>query len=627
MLTRVAACMFLTFFMLNISAQRVDSVQIISGIEIKADRISVFSVGLKVEKIDSITLGIRQGTSLAALLAEQSTVSLRSYGPGGIAMLSMRGTNSSQSGIFWNGINLGQPNMGQTDLSRITTFDFGDISLQSGGASALLGSGVIGGSLHLSNSMDFSSPLKSSVILNGSTSGKLSGGFKLGAGSNRLAYVGSLSGSWSENNYWYSAFNGERKQLEHALTKSISSVHQSEYILNARQRLIAGFWYQSTNRLIPPTMTMSKSDQQLWDQAIRSSLQWSYIVAKQSFIIRTGFIDEKEKFESPVALIEDSYHLNTLLTEFEYKRLFGKQFTLGSGATSHLIRADIPFYNGIEYQPEGSVWLALAVNRSKTGIKGVLNLRQDFSKGYTIPFCPSLSAEVPIIKDVMISFGISRNFRVPTLNDKYGNTDLNPENSYNMEMGASLHIPKGKFFESNISISIYNLLIDNLIQWVPVNASIWKPQNVQKVWSRGVEVSSKTDWEMFGLKGNFKFAYAYSPSTYSETSEKEQNLLNNQLIYIPIHKVIEVFYVTKGSYYAMFSYSMTGKRYVQVDNTKELPVYALLDISAGTTVKAKKMKFKVQAEVANVLGTVYQSILYYPEPGTSFSVNLIISKL
>lgn len=628
MIGRVVLFLFCNCVILQLTAQKTDTIQSISGVEITSGKISAFSAGLKIEKIDSTTLSIRQGISIATYLSEQTPVFLRSYGPGGISTLSVRGTNSSQSGVFWNGLNLGQPNMGMTDLSRISTFEFSDISLQSGGASALLGSGVIGGSLHLSNPMKFTSPVQSSVLFSGSSTGRLGGAVKLGAGSNRLAYNGSLSGEWNENNFKYTDFNGNSVRLEHALAKSVSTVHQAEYILNQKQRLSAGFWFQTTDRQIPPTMTMAKSDQQQWDQAVRSSLQWSYAGTNQSFIVRSAFIDEKEHFQSLTAVIDAFYHLNTLQSEFEYKRNLGEQITLGSGATARIIRADVPYYEGIESQPEGSAWLALAFNHSETGIKSVMNLRQDFAKGYKIPFCPSVSAEIPVTKQISTSFGVSRNFRVPTMNDRFwipgGNPEIKPEDSWNFETGATFHLKKTEIFKSKISISIYSLFIDNLIQWVPGNDGIWSPLNVQKVWSRGVELSSRTDWEYAGFNGYFRLGYNYSPSTYRETTE--ENVLNKQLIYIPVHKVNETFFIGKGEYYTMFTYSITGKRYVQSDNSKSLPAYSMLDFYMGTTVKVNKLKLRFQAEIRNVFNKTYQSVLYYPEPGRSFSLNLLISK-
>ena len=614
---------------LKISAQQYDSVHSIAGVEIKAGKISAFSAGLKIVKIDSTALTIRQGASLAMLLSEQSPVFLRSYGPGGVSTLSVRGTNSSQSAVFWNGINLTQPNMGMTDLSRISTFEFSDISLQSGGASALLGSGVIGGSLQLSNPMKYSSPLKSSVLVSGSSIGRMTGGIKLNTGNTRLAYSGSLVGEWNPNDFKYTDYSGNRVRLEHALSKTFSTIHQVEYILNEKQRLSAGIWFQTTDREIPPTMTMTSSDQKQWDQALRSSLQWIYTGNKQSFIVRAAFVDEKEHYQSENLLIDAFYHLNTFQTEFEYKRYINKQFTLGAGTSGRVTRADVPYYSGIEFQREGSVWTALAYSHSETGITSVLNLRQDFSEGFKIPFCPSFTLEVPVSKQISTNFGISRNFRVPTMNDRYwipgGNPDILPESSWNIQAGGAYKYQSGENIQSRIAVDIYSLLIDNLIQWVPVDNGIWSPQNVQKVWSRGVEISSKTDFQMYGFNGYFRFGYNYTPSTFRETTSNGSDVQDKQLIYIPLHKVVETFYAGKGKYYTMFSYSLTGKRYVQSDNEKSLPAYSLLDFYAGAAFKTSRSSFRIQAEIKNLMNKTYQSVLYYPEPGISFSINLLIS--
>lgn len=630
MIKRVILFFFCMSLILELSAQQLDSIQSISGVEITANKMSAFAAGIKIQKFDSTTLNILQSISIATLLTEQSPVFLRSSGPGGVSTLSIRGTNSSQSGVFWNGINLNQPNLGQTDLSRISTFEFNDISVQSGSASALLGSGVIGGSLHLANNMKYSTPLQSAVSFSGATSGKLNTSAKISVGNKNLAYTGSISGDWNQNKFYYKAFDGSTIRLQHALMKSISTIHQAEYRLSPKQRITAGIWYQTTDRQIPPTMTMAESDQQQWDQAIRCSVQWSNTGVNQSVKLRAAFVDEKEHFQSKTADINSIYHLNTFQTEIEYKRSFGKNLSLGGGSTGRLIRADVPYYQGIKYQPEGSFWVGLAYNQLNKGIKAAINLRQDVTKGYKIPFCPAFSAELPVTKLILSSFSVSRNFRIPSMNDRFwipgGNPDLKPESSWNIEGGLVFNMVKQDAFESNLSINLYNLLINNLIQWVPLNSSIWSPKNVQQVWSRGIEIASKTNWKSGNFSGFFKFGYNYTPSTYKSNSVSDSNIISKQLIYTPLHKVIETFYVKKDKNYLMCSFSLTGKRFVQADNNKSLPAYSLFDIFGGTTLKMKKLNIRLQAEIYNVLNIDYQSVLYYPEPGRSFAFSLIFSQ-
>jgi len=627
---RVALFSMIFCVALKTSAQVPDSARLLGAVEIKADRISAFAAGIKVEKVDSTMLSVRQGASLAMLLNEQTSITLKSYGPAGSSYLSMRGTNSSQSGVFWNGINLQLPNMAMTDLTRISTFEFTDIVLQSGGASALLGSGVIGGSLQLATVMKYSSPLQVSALLSAGSFGNTNGGLRITAGNKHLAYTGSLTGAWDKNNFKYTDFYGNSVRIENSLVKTASSVHQLEFKLNQHQKLKAAVWYQVTDRQIPPIMTMTSSDQQQWDQALRSMLQWSYTGSRQSFIVRYAFVDEKEHYRSENARIDAFYHLNTLQADIEYKRYLGKRFTLGSGTTAHVIKADVPYYNGIEYQPEGSVWAAFAYSALNSGITAVLNLRQDFSEGYQIPFCPSLSAHIPASKNVAITFNTSRNFRVPTMNDKYwnpgGNPELKPEDSWNIETGAEFRLHAGRQLNSKINLNVYSLVIKNMIQWVPGDAGIWSPHNEQKVWSRGLEISSRTDWKYAGFSGYFRFGYNYTPSTYIEAAVGQSEIVDKQLIYNPLHKIQETFYFARKAFYSLFSYSMTGKRYVQSDNSTSLPAYSLFDMYVGTNLKSKKTSFRLQAEIHNVLNTSYQSIRYYPEQGRSFRVSLLINK-
>ena len=113
---RVTFFSFFSCIAFTISAQSPDSTRLLGAVEIKADRISAFASGIKIEKMDTTTLSVRQGASLAMLLNEQTSITIKSNGPSGTSTLSMRGTNSSQSGVFWNGINIQQPNLAMTDL-------------------------------------------------------------------------------------------------------------------------------------------------------------------------------------------------------------------------------------------------------------------------------------------------------------------------------------------------------------------------------------------------------------------------------------------------------------------------------------------------------------------------------
>lgn len=613
----------------KLSAQKADSIQMIQGVEIQETRIQSFSAGVKLEKFDSLMLQSSQASSVATFLSEKTAVFLRSYSAGGIATLSIRGTNSAQSAVLWNGINICQPNMGMTDLSRISIFEFNDISIQNGGNSALLGSGALGGGLVLGNTLQYTIPTKVSLLLNAGSISSIGSGVRLQLGKQNYAYSGSFSGNFNKNDFKYTDLYNKEVSLNHARVYSLSSVHQLEYKLTEKQRLSLGMWYQTTDRQLPPTITMNSSDQQQWDEVLRSSLQWYYAGTKHYHSLRVAYINEKEHFVSPSAQIDSWYLLNTFIGEFDNKFQLNSHFSLGYGANYQIIRADIVSYSDLKFQNGAAIWSSIAYNRNPEGFKSVLNLRQDFSQGYKVPFCPSLSGEVPYSENISGSFALSKNYRVPTLNDKYwipgGNPELLPESSWNKEVGINWKFLNTSHFFAKFSLNLYHMSIHNLIQWVPGDHNIWSPQNVSQVSSHGFEFNLKSDWRSNDWMAHANLAYNYSPSTLSKVSAGDELNLNKQMIYIPLHKAVGSIKIAKKDTYISSSTRYTGIRYVNSRNTQMLPGYVVCDIVAGKSFHVNKIRIKVQLEALNIFDIEYQSIMYYPEPGRHYNLNIILT--
>ena len=77
--------------------------------------------GYKKITIDSSILMNYSHSTLADLLSENSEIFIKSYGMGGTATPSFRGTGASHTQIDWNGININNPMLGQSDLSLYTS--------------------------------------------------------------------------------------------------------------------------------------------------------------------------------------------------------------------------------------------------------------------------------------------------------------------------------------------------------------------------------------------------------------------------------------------------------------------------------------------------------------------------
>jgi iron complex outermembrane receptor protein len=594
-------------------------------IEISTTRLNTFLPGIKTDKIDTALIQQRQSSSIATLLSEHTNVLVRSYGTGGLATLSMRGTLTTQSGVFWNGINLNQPNMGMTDLSIIPVAYFNGIEIQSGGGSAVGGNGLIGGQLLLNNSKPFNNPLSAMYSAGMGSFGEANTSVRVQAGNKRVAWMTAINGFVDKNRFSYKNLNGQTETLSHAVCKGIGGLNQLDVFLSPKSFLSAGIWLQSNHRQIPATMVMATNDQVQTDESIRSTLQYSYVTPIQHYQARIAFFHETLHFSSPMALIDALYKLQTINLESEYKRTFG-HLTINGGLSSRFQRAKVPYYaSSVEAQKGAGVFISGLYQWAGAKWITALNIRQEFEEGYKIPLCPSLSLEGKLSANLAARFNVSRNFRVPTMNDKFwepgGNPDLEPESGWNQEMGLTYHVPlQSKKVSLQFDLNAYSMLINNLIQWVNVSTTVWSPQNVNKVWSRGIESSLIVKRQLRKASASVKMLYTYSPSTLIKTGKSDP-----QLIYIPLHRAQAHAELKYKTYSADIHCVVTGKRYINQDNTDELLRYTLLNASIQKSFQYHKTRFSLQLEIRNLLNVKYQVMKYYPEPGLSFMTQVNIN--
>ncbi len=90
-------------------------------------------------------------SSLTEVLNETTPLFIKYYGSGGTATSSFRGTSAGHTQVTWNGININDPMLGQSDFSLIPSGMIDNVMISFGGASMDLGNGAIGGIINLEN--------------------------------------------------------------------------------------------------------------------------------------------------------------------------------------------------------------------------------------------------------------------------------------------------------------------------------------------------------------------------------------------------------------------------------------------------------------------------------------------
>jgi len=268
-------------------------------------------------------------------------------------------------------------------------------------------------------------------------------------------------------------------------------------------------------------------------------------------------------------------------------------------------------------------------NFPKVQWKMNINLRQDFVENYLVPFTPSIGLEGKIYKIVSAKINVSRNFRVPTFNDKYwvpgGNVNLKPESSWNEEVSLIFDMYLEKFRnKTGMIFTLYNSNVDDWILWKP-EGLYWSAQNIQKVWSRGFEAEYKSTFSIQPVEIQFIGGYTYARSTNEKKLSENDQTYQKQLMYIPETRYF--FTGTLGFMGFMVSYnqSFTGERYVTRDNKEQLPAYSLGNISLLKKIALGNQFLDFSFEINNVWDVNYQAVQYNQMPGRNYKISLTIN--
>ncbi|MGH2575926.1 MAG: TonB-dependent receptor domain-containing protein, partial [Ignavibacteria bacterium] len=228
------------------------------------------------------------------------------------------------------------------------------------------------------------------------------------------------------------------------------------------------------------------------------------------------------------------------------------------------------------------------------------------------------------------SFG--NNFRAPTFNDLYwiglGNKNLLPERSLSFDGGA--YFSFNLLGDNQLEVSYFNVGTTERILWKPDQTGVWRPVNIGKVKSEGVDFSFKSYINLlkhFSVGINFNYNYASS-------LKKNQNFIGDntydkQLLYVPqeyVKSLLMLNYIISYDLVKQISlnlfYTFTGKRYVNLENTRFLPYYELIDANINVILSLFKVESSLKFAVNNITNSDYQVISGYPMPLRNYKIQI-----
>lgn len=608
----------------------------------------------KIQVIDSELLKRLNGSRLPDALSLSDAVFIKDYGfNSGTKTISLNATQSEHTLVLIDGIRLNSRQNAQYDLSLFDLEDIERIEISKGGSSALYGSDAIGGVINIITKRDPKTPF--SLNVKGETGsygyrkfyGKLSQYFKLGHAKD-FSYNISASDERAENKFKFNFKYGlnineyERENsdfntqfvnfdIKYSQSNDMSMKYFARYSSFARgvPGIFLGYSTGAARQEDKIAVTGFSFDKKISDKVIsESGITYQY---------------QLQKYYDPATfnlttVINSFYRLRRVSASSVYSFLPSESFNVESGAELNF--DDISSNETEEGSAKQFAFFAASKYIIKFSKGSVLTLypgaRYDYYSNisehnvFTGKFGVNLKPFGNSDFHIKSSFG--NNFSAPTFNELYwkdaGNKDLRPEKSVSIDAGIYY-----KFIllaVNEIEVSYYNIFTKDRIVWMPVSGTIWRPVNIQKVRSEGIDAGIKSEFKLNKyILANIGFNYSFGSAIKKSEDFPGDPSYGKQLIYLPKEMVkgsIMMNYLTTSKLlkYVSFSlfYNFSTRRYSNFENTQYVPRYDVFDGNIGAGFNFSGLKTDIRFKINNILNENYSVLPGYPMPLRNYKIEI-----
>lgn len=548
---------------------------------------------------------------IPSLLQSYTGVSVATYGGiGSSADVSLRGTSSTQTLVLVNGIRATSATSGTTSIFNIPLAAVSRIEIAKGPHSAQYGSDAIGGVINIITRDGASCPdgkSSCSTITTGvshpwgghariDTRGNTEGGLSYSFGGGLLGTRGydfTIPSAWGhepdDDGFFQGSFDFRVSQefdWGRLYTDGLYARGRSQFDT-----------YPDSNEA--DTTTFAGKIGARVDHAE----DWFSTIE-----VSTG-IDNAKNYRDEVPGHED-YRTT------RYGILATTQKSIDAGDAHHV------FSGGVEAYREsiGSNVLAYDTReRSLAGLFGqyaleyeALNIdagvRHDHNEQFGDATTYNIGARYELLAGLAARASFGTGFRAPTFNDLYypgwSNPDLRPENSRSFEAGLLWEISGS----TSLDLAFYRTWISDAIALDPVT---WSPYNIGRARITGFETSLNHQVnDMWNLKASLDIREPRDEGTGKYMANRERLKASLETGFSANEKLNLTAKLLYG-----------GSRYADAANTKKMPDYVTVDLTAVYAVDAKS---QWKLAVLNAFDAEYATRVDFRAPGRT--INLSFSR-
>ncbi|MCR6639458.1 MAG: TonB-dependent receptor [Sporocytophaga sp.] len=613
-----------------------DTTSQLQEVVIEGNRLNTFTTGNKIQKIDSATIQRFKSGNLGDLLTFNSHLFIKSYGIGNLASISSRGTNASQTAVLWNGFNVQSPTLGQADFSYFPVSFADDIEIQYGGAGALFGSGATGGIINFNSVPRFNNGLTFGASLNGGSFNSWQQSANVSLSQKKFVSVLKVFNFSAENDFPFYVDDLKVRQIN-ATVKQKGLMSENFFRIKKDQQLNVRIWLQDNYREIPPSIASRSGNQPmlfvnetLESDFLRLSSEWKKSGKVVSYFVRTAYFNDGMSYIDTLANMHAVTRFHTSISEAESILRLGRNHLLNVGLNNTFNQASSNGYPDAPSQNRTALFGSYKFSFLNDHWRTVVSLRQEMIGGKLIPLTPSAGVEGRLVKFLSVKANVSRTYKVPTFNDLYwnpgGNKNLKPESGWSEEVSVIASQYTGNRNKNSVMLTFFNSNVENCIMWLPAGGT-WSAQNIQSVWSRGLESIVSINKEIRDFKVGLTVLYNYVVATNQKARMANDNIVGKQLIYVPVYSAQATMEVVYKGFYLNYIHNYTGNRFYTTDNSKVVEGYHLGNVIAGRNFKVGNSFLNVHVRVNNLWNQSYQVVLNqamplrYIQAGLSYMFN------
>ena len=603
---------------------------VLQSVEVNAEAIRKNQAETAMErKMDTALLKRLNTITMSQLLIQHSPVFIKTYGPGGVATASFRGTTASHTLVLWNGFQLNAPTLGQVDFSTIPVFMTEQVALKWGSGTSA-NSGGLGGTVNIETNQHFGEglilDLKQTYGSFNSFGSYITAGYSWASHLLRVkAYRTSSDNDFEYDNIGIIPHQVMKQKNADFVDYGVMPEYQWHYRNSLITIVSWNQWSDRNSPQIMPNVINNSTKEYTENGYSRNFISYKTYWQTGKIEVKSAYFYEKQHYflESytdngiPVTKINSINDANIYHQIADLNQDLYKSWKLNAKVQWDHEQVKSNNYDGTKDRDVLSFYAAVTGKVVKP-LDVRLTLRNDWVDWSSAGFFPTatLSYSSLFVKGLKINAGYSHNFRNPSLNDLYwnpgGNPDLKPENGRTID-GNIMYSRKFGRFSIESTLGAYYSLVNDWIQWVPTSWRYWVPENVNTVTAYGAEAHLKmnyfiNDWN-FQASGNYVYSHTTDETGY-------------QLMYIPLHHANAFAEVRWKTWNMTYTMEYTGRRKTQMDNEEvlagRLNPYTLHHVSVGKQIR----KFYVEFKVNNITDVDYMAILWRAMPGRSFEVGL-----